>query len=380
MALTYLDFCNYLNTVKLITKDHFIYNGSGVSPTAFGYIYATDTNTAGGLTGNKPRGFYFDLFGGGGNVSTFQQTPSLTPNGNNGEWEARKRELAEYWRTYARLIDADFYTSTENCEEGLIGVIDIHHLGGIGSSPTPDVWGAQGWSFNIVYSLYQCFNDLSVSVNDGALISTAQDFYYAAWVNAVFHITSGHLCINNGARADGSFLPICPVFPVTFGSSGLYITMVLMRSCIDKMDATPMIRNYMRGGFRMRPLPASWEGDYMDSGKMLATYLATAVSTDDISIYVSSSVWVLAGVDDDYPTIGALGIVITSAHTADVVYNIYMQAEAYDLDPTRVHVLYERIGAVRTELKRFTDVLDYDYTIVFDFVSAPCVLLEVVQL
>lgn len=371
MSINYLDFNTYLTQVKAILLDHYFYDGSGASPTAFGYYYATDTNPAGGLTGNKVRGFYFDLFGGGGNVSTYQQAPSISPNGNSGTWEERKADLADHIRTEGRLLDADLYTSTENCEEGLIGVIDIHHLGGIGSSPSPTVWGAQGAMFNIVYSRYQCLHDLSIAVNDDALTGFTQDFYYAAWVNAVFHITAGHLCLNNGARSDGTWLPIVPLATPGFGTCGLFVTLTMIKSFIAKMDATPLIRSYMRAGTRMRPLPASWEGDYMDSGFMLATYLAHAQG--DASVFTSSSVWV-------DPATGDIGIVLTSAITGNVAYNIYMDAEAYDLDPTRVHVLYRRVGAVRTELVRFTDVLDYDHTIVFDLVAASCELLEVVQL
>jgi len=174
-----------------------------------------------------------------------------------------------------------------------------------------------------------------------------------------------------------------PVFPATLLNCPMFYMIVWIKGMIAKMDETPMIRTYMRKGFRMRPLPESWEGDYVESGQMLSTFLAFQQA--ELSIYYSSSVWMLPEADDDYPlTDHCIGIVITGASTeATHDYNIYMQAEAYDLSPTTVKALYRRVGtggSSRTEVARFTDVLDYTATLVFDGVTAPCDLYEIVTL
>lgn len=382
MALNYLDYSQYQDDVNLIHADIFRYNGSGTHPDAFGYYYATDPV---GLAGNKIQGYYLDLFGGGGGLSIFQFAPSLNPNGVVPDWETKKRAFTSYQRTAMRLLDSDFYFSTENCEEGLIGVIDIHHSGGIGESPSPTDWGQYVGSFGIVYSRFQCMFTLAIALNDACFTTgspSTQAQYYTTWVQAQFHFTGGHMAFHNQARGDGSFYQLVPLEPPGIANCPMYYMLVWMQGMVTKMDETPMIRKYMRLGLRMRPLPESWEGDYVESGSMLSTYLATVQSV--LSIYYTSSVWILPEADDDYPlTSACIGIVITGAATEEThTYNIYMQAEAYDLSPNTVKVLYQRVGATRTELTRFTDVLDYDHEVVFDSLNfqAPCDLLEIVTL
>lgn len=370
MPVAFMDFVNYYATVKAIHKDIYQYDGGGTSPTAFGYYLEP--------TANRARGFYFDLFGGGGNLSIYQHAPSLDPNGSSGQWETNKAGLAAYIRTQLRVIDSAIYTSTENCEEGLIGSIDIMHAAGIGSSPEPKVWGQLGFTFAIVYSRAQCLFDLAIalntSANDTLQIPSTQTVFYTTWINAGFHYTGGHLCINNGF-ASGI---VVPTNPPTLANCPMYYTLVFIKSVIAAMNATPAIRTYMHSGFRMRPLPASWEGDYMESGQPLSSYLVNQQTNTDV--YISSSVWLNPAADSDYTgTSGCLGIIITSASTSNVTYNLSLDSECYGLDPSRIKILYSRAGAFRTEVTRFIVALDYDIAITFNGTDAPVLVYEVVQ-
>jgi hypothetical protein len=121
----------------------------------------------------------------------------------------------------------------------------------------------------------------------------------------------------------------------------------------------------------------SWEGDCMASGRPLSSYLAHAQGLD-FNIYTSTSVWMNPDADLHFADSNNIGIVLTSVHTDDVPYKIHIDSEAYGLDPTRLHILVSRLGNVRTELARFSDLLDYDFTSIFDFLGAHCVLLEIV--
>jgi len=381
MALNYLDYSQYPSEVKAIFRDVFLYDGTGASPTVFGYYWATSPVAP--FTGNKIQGFYFDLFGGGGGLSQFQLAPSIDPNGAVATWELTKADFASYLRGQMRGEDPDFYTSTENCEEGLIGVMDFHHMGGIGESPSPTDWGALVGGFGIVYSRYQCMFDLSIALNDACFTTgspSTQAAYYTCWLQASFHYTGGHLALHNQARGDGSFYQLVPIEPASIANCPMLYMLVWTASMIAAMNATPAIKRYMHGGFKQRPLPASWEGDYVESGQMLATYVAFA--QNQLATFYYSSVWMNPDADADFlSTDHCIGIIITGAATEpSTTYNIYMQAEAYDLSPTTVKALYSRVGAVRTELTRFTDVLDYDVEVEFGGVLAPCDLYEIVTL
>src|SRR5688572_5991580 len=184
MAVTYFDFPNYLSSIKAIVKDIFQYDGMGASATAFGYHR---------LMSPPPHGFYWDLYGGGGNVGTQQHAPSLTTNGNNGDWESAKNELVEYQREQMRAsLDPDFYQSTEAPEEGLIPGFDFMHMGQLGEVHNDD-WGSNMALFNIVYSRYCCLFNLGVTLNTDATdyftIPSTQSAFYVMWVNWAFHET-----------------------------------------------------------------------------------------------------------------------------------------------------------------------------------------------
>lgn len=372
MAVTHFDWANYLTSVKAIIKDVIRYQGGGASGSALLGYYRQPA-------ANRWRGYYWDLYGGGGNLSTFQHSPGLNPNGNSGDWEPNKSELADYEREQMRALDSGFYQTTENCEEGLIGGgFDVMHIGQLGetSGEVGRKWGQLASLFTVVYSRYQCLLNLGVTLNSTTFVDSSQQGYYASWVNASFHSTGGHLCLSNGVVTGR----LVPTDPPTLGNCLNFYLLTFIKSIITKMNATPSIRTYMRTGLRCRPLAASWDGDYLESGTGLSDYLVQEVSTSlSAAVYVSSSVWLNPAADADYPTTAnCIGIVITSASTQNYTYNIAIDAEAYDLDPTRVHVLYSRVGAVRTELARFTDELDYDLSIVFDGSTAPCILLEIV--
>jgi len=371
MPVTHFDWANYQTTVRNIFKDIYSYDGLGASAVAFGYWRQTT---------NRIRGFYFDLYGGGGNLSSFQAAPSLDPNGNSGDWEPNKALVASEVRTHMRTLDPDFYFSTENAEEGLIGAFDIHHVGGIGDSSqaSDNIWGSNLWMFGVVYSRFQALYDLALTLNDTAFQNPSQQVYYAVLMSSVFHGTGGHVCISNGIEGQ----VIIPTDPPTQGNCTLYYLVVSMQSFIAAMDATPVIRTYMRTGYRMRPLPASWEGDYIESGRGMFQFLADEVGAGNQGVFVCSSVWLNPAADPDFPaTSSCLGIVISSVSTeATLTYNIYIDSEAYDLVPDRPKALYLRTGASRTEIARFTDVLDQDITITFNGTSAPFYLYEIVQL
>lgn len=374
MAATNFDWANYLTTVKAIIKDVFQYDGTGPGSGlgAFGLWRAPSAN--------RWRGHYWDLYGGAGNLSVFQLSPSVDPNGNHGDWEANKAELALYERTQMRALDAGFYQTTENVEEGLIGSgFDFMHLGVIGELVGLSQWGANVGSFSIVYSRFQCMFNLGITFNDVFFQDASQVIFYTMWVNFSFHQTGGHLSVSNPVVTG----IVVPTDPPTLLNNNNFFLLVFMKSVIDKMNATPAIRTYMRTGYRMRPLPHSWEGHYADSGKELAAYLAegstNGTSPSDARLF--SSVWWNPAADADYPaTSNCYGIVITSCLTASTTYRIQIEANELDMPPTSVKVLYSRVGAVRTELTRFTESLDYTATITFDGATAPVLLFEVVQL
>ncbi len=365
-GLACFDFANYLTDIKAIIKDLFQYNATGVSITAFGYYRQP---------ANKIRGFYWDFFSGG--VFHFiQHSPSITPNGNVAGWEANKRAVAIYARDQMRVLDSAFYMTSEAPEEGLIGAFDALHLGTVGT--VRNDYGQFFPGFQICYGRYQGLLDLSVNFNDGAVngtsVPTDQSDFYVRLLNASFHATGGRLCLNNHTQ-----YMVVPIDPPTFFNCPAYIILIAVKSFIDKMTATPMIRKYMRRGFRQRPLPASWEGDYIESGQSLYDFVG--FRSGSAGTYYTSSVWMLPDADADFAsTSHNIGIVISGVLTATNTYNIYMDARAYNLSPTSIKVLYSRLGAVRTEVARFTDVLDIDITVTFDGVSAPLLLYEVVQL
>ncbi len=368
MAATHFDFANYLADCKAIMKDVLQYDGLGASATAFGYWRRTVT---------KIKGYYWDLYGGGGNLSSFQAAPSIDPNGNSGDWEANKAELALYQRTQMRVLDAAFYQSTENAEENLIGSgFDMMHVGGIGDLDVT-LWGVNAQLFTVVYSRYQCLMNLAVTLNETTFDGDTQQGFYTAWINATFHATGGHFCISNGNETGGV---LCPTDPPQLGQPNFRICAFIATAML-KVDTTPAIRTYMQRGWRMRPLPASWEGHAISLNLSAAGYAQEGRADGPTPHSVFSSVWMNPAADADFPsTSNCIGIVISSCGLASLTYNIYMDSEAYDLVPHRTKVLYLRVGAARTEITRFTETLDYDATITFDGATAPMYLFEVVQL
>ena len=368
MSLTHFDFANYLSDIQAIIKDVQQYDGSGTEPTAFGYFLQPSSNRA--------RGFYYDLWGGGAHL--LQYAPSVDPNGNTVDWEANKVTLSTYLRTQMRDAgggnDSAFYQTTEAPEEHLIPAFDAVHLGTFGT--LNDTYGGGTFLYSVVYSRFQCLLDLSVTLNTTATaptpIPSSQNIYYTAWVAKIWHETGGHLCINNTTSA-----VLIPTNPPTLANCPMFYMLAFMKSIIDKVAATPAIKTYMQRGWRMRPLEDSWYGDLIESGDTLAAYLASNVT----DTWVNHSIWLNPSADSDFAsTSNCIGIVITSHDTNDHTLNLYMQSEAYDLSPTSVKVLYTRVGNVRTEVTRFTDVLDYDITVAFDGSQAAVLLYEVVQL
>lgn len=376
MAVTHFDFSNYMTDAKAIFKDILRYQGGGASADPLLGYYRQPT-------ANRFRGWYWDLYGGGGNLSTFQATPALNPNGNSGDWEPNKAEIALDARTQMRALDAAFYQSTENCEEGLIGSgFDVMHTGGIGDVPgeVGNNWGCIASLFTVVYSRYQCMLNLAITLNETTFTVGGQDAFYSAWINAEFHVTGGHFCLSNGIVTG----LLCPTDPPVFGQPNFRIV-AYIATALAKVTATPIIKKYMQRGFRMRPLPESWEGHQLELNVGIGDYCqrgSAGVLTDYPSpFYIFSSVWLNPAADDNFPsTSNCIGIVISSSGIENLTYNIYMESEAYDLVPERVKVLYQRVGAVRTELTRFTETLDYDASIVFDGATAPLYLFEIVQL
>lgn len=367
MTLQVFDVANYKTQIEAILKDVLTYNATGSSPTAFGYYRQTT---------NKPRGFYFDVWG--GSFHAMQYAPSVTPNGNSGDWENNKRDVAIYLRDQMRVLDSDFFTTTEAPEEGQVGAFDAMHLGLLGLFPSTIQVGQFSPLFQVVYGRYQSLLTFGNTLNETATaltpIPSSQAAYYTIILNASFHATGGKLCVTNF-----TLVPIVPTNPPTISNCPMYYMLAFIKGMITNMTATPMIRTYLRSGHRQRPLAQSWEGDMLVSGEDLYGFFARR--SGEVNSYNSSSVWLNPDADPDYPlTSNCIGIVITSALPSTITYPISMDAVAYGLSPTQIKVLYSRVGSTRTELTRFTDRLDYTPTIVFDGTNPPTALLEIVTL
>lgn len=348
-----------LATIKAIIADIHGYNGTLIGGGSDNIGYYTQ------LFGAAPRGWYYDLWGGGGVL--FNYDPAVDPNGNIGTWEINKNALTVYLRDRMRAVDPAFYFSTENCEEAMIPSVDVMHIGDLFSAET----GVFDGAFSVVYSRYQCLIDLSITLNQNAVdpalgIPSSQYAFYLGWVVWMWHETGGHVCINNGQN-----IPLISVDPPTIANCPEYILLVGAKRLIERLDSNADMKNYMQRGIRMRPLPASWEGTYLEAGLKLKDWIAGQMnSAVNPQHMICSSVW------QNVET-GSIGIVLTNHETMNLVYHIHVEAAAYDLNPGSVYALYRNVAGVRTEVKRFTDILDYDHTLGFDAVSLTCDLLEI---
>jgi hypothetical protein len=341
--IAYFDCANNHATIKAIVTDILNYNAAGSSPSAFGYYRQTV---------NKPHGYYWDFWGGGGNLLTY--SPSVSPNGNTGDWESGKKTISDYVRAAMVAIDANFFQTTEGCEEHLIPSFDAMHVtGDIG-------FGRRAELFSIVYSRYQPIFELDVSLSASAVtdIPNSNYLYYTGTIAWIFHQT-GHLCLKNETG-----LKIVPTNPPNLSNCAFFYSLEFMRLLIANVGTTTAILTYMHEGYRLRPLEDAIEGDLIDDEDWQTNLFGTAAP-------LISSVWRNA-------TTGDTGIVVTNHHTATQTLRIRMEATAYELDPGAVHILYRNVGGVRSELTRFTDSLDYSLTTSYYLAGTVCELFEVV--
>lgn len=365
--LVYFDLEAYQNDVTDIVTDMILYNGTGSNPEVLGY-YRNVTN--------KPRGWYLDLWGGGGVLLNYD--PALSPNGNTGAWETRKSQIGSDVRDAVRAVDANAYFITENTEQGIIPSMDVacsgSAPGGTDAGQTLDLFGT-------VFSRFQCILELGVVFTTASLTDStpsSQYVLYLSWHMFRWHENGGHFCMTNGTG-----VPVCPVDPPSISNCPEYPLLVAILRCLSRFSTVPAMKTYMRHGLRMRPLPSSWVGDYLEGGLQLVTWLnnnaANAVTPANL---INHSVWKhVDGAANGIAT-NDIGIVITSHREANQTFNIYMRSEAYDLSPTAIKVLYKRNNSTgnREEVTRFTDILDYDVTLTYDG-SGPAVdLYEVVTL
>ncbi len=355
-SLAAFDLGNALTTVEAVLLDVYRYDGSGVGSLANGYYWGTS---------NKIHGYYMDLWGGGGVLLNYD--PTVNPNGNTGLFAGGKSACTQYLREQMRILDPEFFLSTENVEEQMIPTIDIAHIyDGLPAA------GHLNGMFGIVHSRFVPIYDLSITFNSESLLNGIPSSYYLfymSWVMWQWHQTGGHLCLHNGTG-----VPICPVDPPSLFNTPQFPLIAMMNRVISRMNTNEAIRNYMRTGFRCRPLPSSIEGDFIASGQSIIVFLTANTSNLNPASEIFSSVWR----DLDSPNF-PIGIVLTSIYTGNMTVDIHVEPEAYDFNPQEPYILYRNIDGVRTELTRFIGTLDYTHTLVFDGAGPAVDLLEIIK-
>ncbi|HYC76677.1 MAG TPA: DUF6259 domain-containing protein [Planctomycetota bacterium] len=262
-----------------------------------------------GTSLDHPRGWYFDFFGGGGQVQNYG-TPDATctgcARGNDGKYSGGKRLMAAKCRESITECDAAGYTMTESSEESLIQVVDLHGTTAAWGKPYgvywlfPSVYGDLQRSLNIVPS--QIDDTLLADYGPGTgLVGAAEMIAQARVLQVAFHAT-GMLSLPRIegdktwiADAASYVLAAGPGNTAPFLANPHAIPLFAIKAIHDRLSG---YRPFVEGR-RLRPLPNSWEGDFVDADLPVGIWSHTGGAAN-----VMSSLWSAAD--------GTVGLLVTN--------------------------------------------------------------------